>query len=44
MRMVRLPAKMRVTDLLERRVVATGVTEFPLTLDANRTVILGLER
>jgi len=42
-RTVRLPRKMRVTDLLENRVLADGVTEFPLELAPNSTALLKLE-
>jgi len=42
-RTVRLPRKSRVVDLLENRVLADGVTEFPLKLAANSTMLLKLE-
>jgi hypothetical protein len=42
-RTVHLPSKSRVIDLLENRTIAEGVTEFPLTLAPNATVLLGLE-
>ncbi len=42
-RTVRLPRKLRVTDLLENRVLADGITEFPLELAPNDTVLLRLE-
>jgi len=34
-RIIRLPRRSRVVDLLEDRVVADGVTEFPLELAPN---------
>ena len=43
MRMVRLPTSLRVVDLLDGAVFADGATEFPLTLAANSTVLLGLQ-
>lgn len=42
-RTIHLPQKARVTNLLDKTVVAKDVTEFPLTLEPNSTVILGLE-
>lgn len=42
-RTVHLPQKSKVTDLLENRVISEGATEFPLSLDANASVLLRLE-
>ena len=42
-RKVSLPAKSKVTDLLENKVLADGVTEFPLELAPNTAVLLKLE-
>jgi hypothetical protein len=42
-RTVRLPGKSRVIDLLDNRVLADGVTEFPLKLAPNQSVLLKLE-
>ncbi len=42
-RTVRLPRKARVVDLLEDKVLADGVTELPLRLEPNQTVLLRLE-
>ena len=42
-RTVRLPEKSRVIDLLDNRVLADGVTEFPLKLAPNQSVLLKLE-
>jgi hypothetical protein len=42
-RTVRLPRKSRVIDLLENRILADGVTEFPLKLAANQSILLKLE-
>ena len=42
-RTVRLPGRSRVVDLLEDRVLADGVTEFPLKLAPNQSVLLRLE-
>jgi hypothetical protein len=42
-RIVRLPRQSRVLDLLENRILADGVTEFPLKLAPNNSVLLKLE-
>ncbi len=42
-RIVRLPQRSTVVDLLENRILADKVKEFPLTLAPNRTVLLALE-
>ena len=42
-RILRLPRKSRVIDLLEDKVLADGVTELPLKLSPNQTVLLKLE-
>lgn len=43
MRMVKLPVPMKVTDLMENRVLADGATEFPVTFEKNSTVLLALD-
>ncbi len=42
-RIVRLPRSARVVDLMDNRVVAEGVTEFPLEMRANTTRLLALQ-
>ena len=43
-RTIRLPMKSNVTDLLENKTIVRGVTEFPLTLAANQSVLFQLEK
>lgn len=43
MRMIKLPGKLKVTDLLENRVLADGAMEIPLTFKENESVLLSLE-
>jgi hypothetical protein len=43
-RILRLPRKSRVIDLLEDRILADDVIEMPLKLSPNQTVLLKLER
>jgi len=42
-RILRLPRRSRVLDLLEDKVLADNVTEMPLKLSANQTVLLKIE-
>ncbi|MBE0675566.1 MAG: carbohydrate-binding family 9-like protein, partial [Bacteroidales bacterium] len=43
MRMVKLPERAKVTDLIENKVLADGATEFPVTFTRNSTILLSLE-
>jgi hypothetical protein len=43
MRIVRLPKKSRVVDILENKVLADGASEFPLTIAPNDAVLLALQ-
>jgi len=42
-RRIHLPRPSRVTDLLQNSVVADGVTEFPLDLEANASALFKIE-
>ena len=42
-RTLRLPGKSRVVDLLENKVLADGVTEMPLNLARNQSVLFKVE-